>query len=137
MKITIEAIGVGLTPSLKVYVEDKFAPLVKLIARLEKNGETGLIIEISRTTKHHHKGLVFRAEGNLKLGKNLLRAEANGENARVAVDFLKDELKREIVSFKERNTAKARRGDRVAKKDIRLSTAARFYRKGRIWNEGS
>ncbi|MDP3894643.1 ribosome-associated translation inhibitor RaiA [Nocardioides sp.] len=137
MKITIEAAGIELTPALRTFIENKLKSLVKLVEKLEGKGEAEIVLEVSRTTKHHHKGLVFRAKGNLKFGKTLLRAEATGESLRAAVDILKDELKREIVGFKERFTALAKRGARSVKKDIRLSKDARFYRKGRIWDEGS
>ncbi len=126
MKIKIEAAGIELTPALKTFIESKLRALVKLVEKLEGKGETEIVIEVSRTTKHHRKGLVFRAKGNLKFGKTLLRAESNGENVRSAVDFLKDELKREIVGFKERFDVLAKRGARSAKKDIRLSKDARF-----------
>ncbi len=126
MKITLEAAGIELTPSLKTYVENKFKPLFKIAEKLEGKGNAVILVEISRTTKHHHKGLVFRAEGNLKFGKTLLRAEANGENARAAIDILKDELKREIINFKERFVSRGRRDERSAKKNLRLSKDARF-----------
>ncbi len=126
MKITIEAAGTELTPALKTFIENKFKALVKLVEKLEGKGETEIVLEVSRTTKHHHKGLVFLAKGNLKFGKTLLRAEASGESLRAAVDILKDELKREIVSFKERFNVLAKRGSRSAKKEISLSKDARF-----------
>ncbi len=126
MRITIEAAGTELTPALKTFIESKLRTLGKLIEKLEGNSEAEIVIDVSRTTKHHHKGLVFKAVGNLKLGKTLLRAEANGEGVRVAVDVLKDELKREIVGFKEKFSVLSKRGARSAKKDIRLSKDARF-----------
>ncbi len=126
MKITMEATGVELTPTIKTYIENKFKPLFKIAEKLEGKGDAVILVEISRTTKHHHKGLIFRAEGNLKFGKTLLRAEANEENARAAIDILKDELKREIINFKEHFVSKGRRDERSAKKDMRLSKDARF-----------
>jgi len=126
MKITIEASGVELTPALKVYIESKLKPLFKIAEKLEGKADAEILVEISRTTKHHNKGLVFRAEGNLKLRKILFRAEADGESMRAAVDVLKDELKREIVNFKEKFVSKGRRDERSAKKNMRLSKDARF-----------
>ncbi len=126
MQITFETAGVEFTPALKVYAESKLKPLFKIVEKLESQGGVNMAVEISRTTKHHNKGLIFRAEGNLKFGKTLLRAEANGENARTAIDILKDELKREIVNFKERFVSRGRRDERSAKKDMRLSKDARF-----------
>ncbi len=121
MKITIEGIKLDVTPALTLYIEKKLQPLGGLIGKLEEKGESDIFLEISRTTKHHQKGLVFRAEANLRFGKRLLRAEANGENARSAIDAMKDELRREIVHFKERVVTKARRGDLQVQKGVRLS----------------
>lgn len=126
MKITIEVAGTELTPALKTFIESKLKTLAKLIEKLEGNGEAEVVLDVSRTTKHHHKGLVFQAKGNLKFGKTLLRAEVNGESVRAAVDILKDELKREIIGFKEKFNVLSKRGARSAKKDMRLSKDARF-----------
>lgn len=126
MKITIEASGVELTPALKIYIENKLKTLFKIAGKLEGEADAEILVEVSRTTKHHNKGPVFRAEGNLKLKKILFRAEADGESMRAAVDILKDELKREIVNFKERSASKGRRDERSAKKTLRLSKDARF-----------
>ena len=115
MKITIEASGVDLTPALKVYIEDKFKTLSKMAEKLEGNANAEILVEVSRATKHHHKGDVFHAEVNLKLGKTLLRAEADGESMRAAVDVLKDEFKREVASFKDRFVSGKRRGERPGK----------------------
>ncbi len=137
MKITLEAAGIELTPALKTYVENKLGLLSKLVEKLEGKGDAEIVVEVSRTTKHHHKGLVFRATGNLKFGKTLIRADANSENMRAAIDILRDELKREIVGFKEKFLAKSKRGARSVKKNLRLSREASFREKGRAWNEGS
>lgn len=126
MKIIIEASGMDLTPALKTYIESKLSSLFKITKKFEGEGNGELFVEISRTTRHHNKGLVFAAEANLKFGKTLLRAEVGGENVRAAIDILKDELKREIINFKERFVSKGRRDERSAKKFLRLSKDARF-----------
>ncbi|MBI2604246.1 MAG: hypothetical protein HYW56_01765, partial [Candidatus Harrisonbacteria bacterium] len=55
-------------------------------------------VEIARTTKHHEKGAVYRAEVNLDLSsKNLARAEHEDWDIRVAVTEVKDKL-RNILS---------------------------------------
>lgn len=112
MRIIIEAIRIEVTPALKTFIDRKLEPLGKFVKKFEKEDEAEFFLEISRTTKHHHKGLVFRAEANLKIGGTMLRAEANAENARTAIDALKDELKQEVLRFKEKITAKTRRDHR-------------------------
>ena len=46
------------------------------------------------------------------------------------------ELEREILAYKSRLRALEKRGARRLKKDMRLDPAARFYRKGRMREEG-
>src|SRR3989344_4926170 len=65
-----------------------------------------------------------------------LYAEASGESFQEAVDFLAEELMREVKKSKEKENAQERRGARRAKKNATIAKAARFYRKGRIREEG-
>ena len=111
VRIIIEAAGLEVTPALKAYIYEKLGALEKF----EKNKEAEIFLEVSRTTKHHHKGMVFRAEANLKTGGTMLRAEANGKDIRTAIDEVKDELKREISHAKGKMTARIRRNDRRVK----------------------
>ena len=114
MRIITEAVRIEITPALKTYIEEKLGPLGKFVKKFEKQSEAEIFLEISRTTKHHHKGLVFRAEANLKIAGTTLRAEANAEDVRVAINKIKDELKSEISHFKGKVATKARRGNRRA-----------------------
>ncbi len=95
-----------------------------------------LDLEVARTTKHHYKGKVYRAEATLSLGKKVFRAETDNENIRVACDIIEKELERGIISEKGRIRARNLRALRKVKKDLRLDPAAWMNRKGRILNEG-
>lgn len=114
MRIITETVRIEATPALKSYIEEKLGPIGKFVKKFEKQSEAEIFLEISRTTKHHHKGLVFRAEANLKIAGTTLRAEANAEDARAAIDKVKDELKSEISRFKRKMTMMTRRGNRRA-----------------------
>lgn len=138
MRFKIYAKNLILTPALRIYAEEKIVRPVEL--RIKKAAESDLPIlevEISRTTEHHRKGKVYHAEANLKLGKTLIRAEADDEDARTAIDLLKDEIEGELTHFKGRRQAVERRGARRAKKEMHLAKSARRYRKGRIRDEGN
>ena len=115
MKIIIEATQIELTPALTAYIKEKFQPVGKLLRSFERGSESQLAIEVGKTTRHHRKGPVFRAEANLRLGGRLLRAEAEKEDVRAAIDVMKDELKLQTVHFKEKCAAKSRRGNRTAR----------------------
>lgn len=78
-----------------------------------------LEIEFSRTTRHHHKGMVWRAEANLAFGKRLLRAEQTGEDPHEVIDLVREELLREIKSVKEKTKVKEIRGARKIKRMLR------------------
>lgn len=66
-------------------------------------------------------GRIFRAEVNLKIGDNYLRAEEEAENIREAIDKMKDEMVRELRDAKEKRRAQARDGAREAKEQLRKS----------------
>jgi len=54
----------------------------------------------------------------------------------LAIDEVKDELQQELKKYKEKMLAKRKRTQRNIKKDLHLSSRARFFRKGRIREEG-
>ncbi len=107
MKIHVKAIGLELTPSLEIYIEKKLGPLSKFLKKY--NEEVELWLEVARTTKHHHKGEVFRAKGDIRLPKKSLWATEESFDIRSAIDKLKDTLRIEIHKYKERIVTSPRR----------------------------
>ena len=101
MKIDIKATNLDLTEVLKEYVEEKIGALAKFLKRWDPEGVVEAWVEIGRTTKHHHKGNVFRAEADLRVPGKVLRAEDEDFDIRVAVDRVRDKLKREVKKYKE------------------------------------
>lgn len=137
MRVTLRSKNLQVTPSLRIYLEQKvLKPVRKLLKGVAETELPILDLEFSRTTRHHKKGRIYYAEANLSVGKTLLRASVEDENIRSACDLLEEELKREIKRFRGKALAKERRGVRRAKKDLHFDTAARWYRKGRILDEG-
>lgn len=80
----------------------KLGGLDRFVKRLDEKGVAAAWIEIARTTQHHHKGDVYRAECDLKLPGKLLRAESENWNVRLAIDEIKDILDLEIKKYAER-----------------------------------
>ncbi|OGL87373.1 ribosomal subunit interface protein [Candidatus Uhrbacteria bacterium RIFCSPLOWO2_02_FULL_48_12] len=108
MVVDIKGTNLELTPALKKYATEKIASLVKFYP--------GLIqarIELERTTKHHHKGEVWRAESNISGPQHLFRAEAMANDIYAAIDAMKDELKRELQALKEKRARFVRRARRA------------------------
>jgi len=103
MKINIKATSLDLTESINNYIESKLWSLNKLVEKWDLEGVVQAYVEIARTTQHHHKGPVYRAEVNLTLPGKMLRAEAEDWDVRVAIDEAKNELQRQIKKYNEIN----------------------------------
>ena len=143
MKITIQTTKIELTKSLKDLIEKKINSLAKFLKifynkkKIKKGRENiEAWVEIGKTTKRHQKGMIYYAECQLRLPRKYLRAVAEGENLKWAIDEVKEELEREIKYYKERWLAKVKRGGRILKKELKISPAARFPQKGRVVEEG-
>ena len=106
MKINIKATNLELTPSIIQYVNDKINSVDKFLKKFEERTEIEIFVEIARTTRHHHKGDVFRAEANMQLPGKILRADHEDWDIRVAIDKVKDKLQQEVKKYKEIKTDK-------------------------------
>ena len=148
MKINILTKNIKLTPALKNFVEEKINSLEKF-AKILQNKQyynhffgkgkprVEVWIEIGKETRHHKKGPFFWAECQMRFPKKSLRSIAKGKNLELAINEVKDELQRELKEYKEKIIVKEKRGARIFKKGLKLSPRARFYRKGRIREEGT
>ncbi|MEA3453174.1 MAG: ribosome-associated translation inhibitor RaiA [Patescibacteria group bacterium] len=126
MKINIKATNIELNDSLRFFVQEKIGELEKFLGVFGpedlNTGEKEKIqfwVEIGKTTKHHLKGDVFRAEVQLYLPKKSLRAEATNIDLRTAIVEVKDELQREIKRHKEKRLGRARKWARMTKEKFR------------------
>jgi len=101
MKINIKATNLDLTPSIVRYIEEKISSTEKFLEKFENKSEAEVFVEIARTTNHHRKGEVFRAEANMELPGKVLRADHEDWDIRVAIDKVKDKFQAEIKKYKE------------------------------------
>ena len=109
MKITIKK-NLDLTPPLRIYIDEKLAPLAKFIKKFEEAGEAELWLELSRTTRHHEKGEeVYLAAVDLGLPGKIIRAEEYADDVRKAIDRIKDTLRLEIEKYKTKIIKQKRR----------------------------
>ena len=99
MQTLIKATGIELTQAISNYVEEKIGGLEKYLKRMD-GGAVEARVEVGRTTKHHNKGDIFRAEINLSVPGKVLRAEKESSDLYASIDLMHDEIKRQIVSFK-------------------------------------
>jgi len=116
MKLNINAAEMELTPAIQSYVEKKFGQLKKFLVKQEYMNTVLAKVELGKTTKHHHSGILFKAEAHLTVGKNSFNATSVQDNLYSAIDLVKDELEREIVSKKDRAQTLKTRGARKLKK---------------------
>ncbi len=97
----IKATGIDLTDAIKDAVLKELSSLDELTARWGESVSAD--VEVGRTTNHHHKGDVHRAEINLHLPGKTLRAEDVGEDLYAVIKEAVRTMHREVVKEKERN----------------------------------
>jgi ribosomal subunit interface protein len=148
MKIVIQTKNLKLNQALRQYIREKVNSLekfAKIFQEKEKyfNSFYGkgkprveAWVEVGKTTRHYQKGPHFRAEIQMRLPGKSLRATAKRKDLKLAVTQIKDELQRQLKQYKNKLEALTKRRQRIFKKEFRLSPRARFYRKGRIREEG-
>ncbi|MBI4133195.1 ribosome-associated translation inhibitor RaiA [Candidatus Uhrbacteria bacterium] len=122
--VSIKGTNVTLTPSITDTIEKKFLALSKFTVRMEPMAE--LSVEVGKTTRHHKKGLIWRAEVMLRVPHAVLRAEATEIGLYGAIDLVKDELERQIKQYKEKTLTRVRKGARRAKKLTSLNPDAMY-----------
>ncbi|MCX6813994.1 MAG: ribosome-associated translation inhibitor RaiA [Candidatus Azambacteria bacterium] len=116
MEIKIKTTNFSLTPSIENYLREKLNALNKFLPNDESISAD---VELAKTTKHHQKGDIFKAEVNLTMPRRLIRAVAEEWDLHTAIDTAKDELQREITMNKEKNISLYKKGARLFKKLLR------------------
>lgn len=111
MATHIKTTGISLTPAISEYVTKRVDKVLALM-----NGDPTLKcdIELGKTTSHHHKGDIFKAEIHIiAAGKNLYAAN-EAADLYAAIDAVRDEILGEIRSDKGKRISLVRRsGARV------------------------
>lgn len=122
MQISLKGTNIQILESTREYVDrklvrtaEKFFKPARQLAGGDGGDSVALSIEVEKTTNHHKKGNIFRAEVNLKTGKVSLRAESTAETLTNAIDEVEYELSREIKKFKEKKRTEMLKGARRVK----------------------
>ncbi len=106
MDISLSYKNIKPEKALEVFVNEKIGSLAKFL-----KGQNVLIhVEIGKNSRHHRRGDIFYAEANFNLGKKLFRADASGDDLRVAINEVKDRLQMEIKRFKEKLNDSKKKG---------------------------
>ena len=113
MNIKIRSKNFELTPAIDDYVTKKISTLEKFLGVKDN---ILCEVEIGRTTKHHKSGNIFRAEVNIiEPGNKQIFAVAEEPDLYTAIDIVRDEAEREIVSKKNKRFKLLRRGGAMIK----------------------
>lgn len=96
MDIKIKATLMDLTTPIEDYIYEKIGGLDKYFDNI-----ISCEVEVGKTTAHHHKGDIFRAEVNLAVPKKILRAEAETDDLYKSITAVKEKLKIELIKYKE------------------------------------
>jgi len=108
MKLNIKVTNLTLLPESADYLNKKIASLDKFI---NPNNDSILVeVEVAKTTEHHKSGEVFRAEINMQIDGKSLYAFSEKESLHSAIDEMRDEILRELKSYKTKKRTLFRRG---------------------------
>lgn len=102
MNINIKYTNLDSTLAIEEYIKEKIGSLEKFVHGMDQKGVAEAFVEIARTTKHHQKGDVFRAECDLKLSGKILRASHEDWDVRLCVDEVRQEIEQQLKKYLER-----------------------------------
>lgn len=114
MKITIKGTNITLSDSVYQYIETKIGSVEKFAQGIGEDFQKGnppieCWVEVEKTTDHHRNGDIFRAEAQMKLpGVQGVRAEAQSWDIHQAIDFVKDNLQRQLKRYKRKQITRAK-----------------------------
>lgn len=118
MNINLKATNFELTPAIREYAEKKVNGLEKFIRMTDESVQAW--VEVGKTTNHHNKGEIFRAEIQIHIphcGRGV-RSESSCETLNEAIDGAHDKIKLELEKIKDKKISLARRGARAIKRMI-------------------
>jgi ribosomal subunit interface protein len=111
MQISLKGTNIQILESTRVYVDRKIVRTLEKLLKAEDQS-VGLSVEVEKTTEHHNKGKIFRAEVTLAMGRNVLRAEALADTLNEAIDMVDGEIAGEIKKFKGKRRTEMLKGAR-------------------------
>jgi putative sigma-54 modulation protein len=109
LNIKTRSTNFDMTPAIEDYVSKKVSSLGKFLDVQKEN--ILCEVELGKTTNHHKSGDIFRAEVNIVGPQNTqFYAVAEESDLYAAIDVVRDQIEREIVTKKEKRETLFRRG---------------------------
>jgi putative sigma-54 modulation protein len=107
MNIKITFTNLDKSPAVEDYVSKKLSSLSKF---LKGQNEVLVEVELAKTTSHHKSGDIYKAEANITYMGKQFYVVAEKEDLYAAVDQMRDEVERSIVSNRKKYITVFRRG---------------------------
>lgn len=117
MNLNIKTTNTTLTPAIRDYFESKLLMLDKVIDF--SRDDVYIQAELGKTTHHHLKGDVFRAEINLSIAGDDYRAVCEKDDLYAAIDEVKDIIGQEVKKGKDKHKTEVRDGAQQIKEMLR------------------
>jgi len=117
MRINEKGTNMQITPDIKDYLYKKLAHLEKFLNIADDS--VLCEVELGKVSQHHKNGCVFRTEINLHLAGKNLRSESTTDELFSSIDIAKDEMVRELESYKDKKVGLVRRGGAKIKNIIK------------------
>ncbi len=97
MTINLTYHGIDSTPAISAYVDEKLQGLTKYFESIDH-----IDVEVGKTSEHHQKGDIFCCKAAVQVHKEVIRIEREAEELYKAIDKVRDHLRMELSSLKER-----------------------------------
>ena len=107
MEFAIKTKNMQLTPAIASVVQLRLESLARKVKRFGSSvtGE----VEVGKTSNHHKKGEVFRAEIHVRLPGKLVYTESTQEDLYAAIGDAKRDAERQVVDYKGKKLATDKR----------------------------
>ena len=112
MNTHIKTTNVTLTDAISEYVTKRLEKIDKLV---QDDPTVKCDMELARTTAHHNKGDVFKAEIHIVGSGINVYSSIEKEDLYAAIDDVRDAVLRELTSTRKKNASKIRRGGAAIK----------------------
>ncbi len=107
MNTNVKTTNISLTPAISEHITKRLEKISKLV---ESDPAVKCDVEVGRTTGHHNKGDIFRAEIHIVGSHKNAYASAEQSDLYTAIDIVRDDIVRELTGAKEKYTSRVRRG---------------------------
>ena len=111
MNINLKGTNITLTPSITEYTNKRLEKISKILAW---DPSAQCDVELAKTSEHHHKGDIFKAEIHIVRANKDHYASVEKDDLYAAIDFVRDDILRELKGSKGKRISYIRRsGARV------------------------